>query len=210
VGKSSTLRVGDLILTIGNPLGMGISAKEGIVSRQGVSIDVSSEQTLYDLIEISAAINPGNSGGPLVNMAGEVVGITSVKIASEGVEGMGYALSIDSVLPIIQKLITSGSVIYPWLGITFSTVTAAVAQRNNLPVNSGILISQVAANSPASKAGLKAGDIIVNFAGKPITNTNDLVKAIRSSQVGQIVDIIYWRGTQQFTTQATLERNPNQ
>jgi serine protease Do len=93
-------------VAIGNPLGLGISAKEGIVSRLGVSLAVEGE-TLPDLIETSAAINPGNSGGPLVNMKGQVIGITSAKIASLGVEGLGYAISINEAIPIIEKLIAS-------------------------------------------------------------------------------------------------------
>ena len=106
IGDSSALRVGDWLVAIGNPLGLGVSAKEGIASRLGVSLSLEG-QTLNDLIETSAAINPGNSGGPLVNMKGEVIGITSAKIASVGVEGLGYAISINQALPIIEKLIAS-------------------------------------------------------------------------------------------------------
>jgi S1-C subfamily serine protease len=104
IGNSSSLRVGDWVVTIGNPLGLGISAKEGIVSRLAVSLTVEG-QKLDDLIETSAAINPGNSGGPLVNMKGEVIGITSAKVASIGVEGLGYAISINEAIPIIEELI---------------------------------------------------------------------------------------------------------
>jgi len=106
IGGASELRVGDWLVAIGNPLGLGISAKEGIVSRLGVTLAVDS-QTLDDLIETSAAINPGNSGGPLVNMKGEVIGITSAKIALVGIEGLGYAISIDEAIPIIEELITN-------------------------------------------------------------------------------------------------------
>jgi serine protease Do len=105
IGDSSVLRVGDWVIALGNPLGLGISAKEGIVSRLGVSLTMSG-QTLNDLIETSAAINPGNSGGPLVNMHGEVIGITSAKVSSVGVEGMGYAISIHEAMSGLAKLIT--------------------------------------------------------------------------------------------------------
>lgn len=104
IGDSSKLRVGDWVIAMGNPLGLGISAKEGIVSRLGVSLTVGS-QMLNDLVETSAAINPGNSGGPLVNMRGEVIGITSAKVSSVGVEGLGYAISIDEAIPILTDLI---------------------------------------------------------------------------------------------------------
>jgi len=112
IGDSSALRVGDWLVAIGNPLGLGISAKEDIVSRLDVSLSVEG-QILKDFIETSAAINPDNSGGPLVNMKGQVAGITSAKIASVGVEGLGYAINIDKALPIIQKLIESN-----WLPLT--------------------------------------------------------------------------------------------
>jgi len=104
VGDASKLRVGDWVLAVGNALGMGISVKDGIVSRLGVSIQTSPTESYSDLIETNAAINPGNSGGPLVNLDGEVIGITSLKLATGGVEGMGYAISIADALPVIQKL----------------------------------------------------------------------------------------------------------
>ncbi len=105
IGDSSALRVGDWVVAIGNSLGLGISATNGIVSGLEISLRLSSGQTLYDLIQTDAAINPGNSGGPLVNMNGEVIGITSAKIAAVGVEGLGYAISIDEAIPIIEALI---------------------------------------------------------------------------------------------------------
>ena len=107
VGDASKLRVGDWVIAAGNALGMGISVKDGIVSRLGVSIQISPSETYSNLIETNAAINPGNSGGPLVNLAGEVIGITSLKLAIGGVEGMGYAINIEDALPVIQRLFKS-------------------------------------------------------------------------------------------------------
>jgi serine protease Do len=104
IGDASKLRVGDWVLAIGNPLGEGIIATQGIVSRLKVSIQVSSTETYNDLIETSAAINPGNSGGPLVNLSGEVIGITTVKVSASGIEGMGYGINMTDALPVIQKL----------------------------------------------------------------------------------------------------------
>jgi serine protease Do len=104
IGDASKLRTGDWVLAVGNPLGEGIIVTQGIVSRLGVSVAVSSTQTYNDLIETTAAINPGNSGGPLINMAGEVVGITSLGVSASGVQGMGYAISMVDALPVIQKL----------------------------------------------------------------------------------------------------------
>jgi len=208
IGDASKLEVGDWLVAIGNPLGLGISAKEGIVSRLGVPVSVSSGQTLYDLIETSAAINPGNSGGPLVNMAGEVVGITSLKIATTGVEGMGYAISINTALPIIEDLVTIGYVIRPWLGVVLYTVDEGIATRFGLAVNQGTLITEVGTNSPADEARLEPGDVITGFEDREITNTDDLIQAIRTSQIGQMVKITYWRGETKYTTYATLIESP--
>ncbi len=208
IGDASKLKVGDWLVAIGNPLGLEISAKEGIVSRLEVTVSVSSGQTLYDLIETSAAINPGNSGGPLVNMAGEVIGITSIKIATVGVEGMGYAISINTALPIIEDLITMGYVIRPWLGVVLYTVDEGVATRFGLAVNQGTLVIEVAPNSPAAQAGLEPGDVIVGFEDEEITNTDDLIQAIRATQIGQEVEITYWRDDTKSTTYATLIESP--
>ena len=123
VGDSTQFRVGDWVVALGNPLGQGIRAKEGTVSGLKVSLDVDQGQTLDDLVETSAAINPGNSGGPLVNMKGEVIGITSAKIAAVGVEGLGYAISTKTAIPIIEQLIKQGYVTRPWMGITLYPVT---------------------------------------------------------------------------------------
>ena len=208
VGDSNGLRVGDWVVAIGNSLGERISATNGIVSALGVSVTVSSGQTLYDLVQTDAAINPGNSGGPLVNMAGEVIGITSIKIATVGVEGMGYAISINTALPIIEDLIAMGYVIRPWLGVVLYTVDEGVANRFELAVNQGTLLTEVVPNSPADKAGLEPGDVVVGFESKEITNTDDLIQAIRATQIGREVDIIYWRGDTKSTTYATLIESP--
>lgn len=208
IGDSSKLRVGEWVLTIGNALGMGITAKEGIVSRLGVSLQVSEGQPLSDLIETSAAINPGNSGGPLINMSGEVVGITSAKLSAVGVEGLGYAISSNSAKPIIQELIQKGYVVRPWLGVTLSTVNQFLVLRYNLAVDKGAFITDVGAGSPADEAGLKPEDVVVSVDGKEIASADDFIQVIHSSQIGQELEITYWRGKAQKTTRATLIKSP--
>lgn len=208
VGDSNLLRVGDWVVAIGNPLGLGISAKEGIISRLGVSLQVSAGQTSYNLIETSAAINPGNSGGPLVNMAGEVVGITSLKISASGVEGMGYAINIKTATPIIQELIQKGYVVRPWLDDGFVTVTPPIAFRYGLAVGQGAFVTNITPNSPADKAGIKRYDVITGFDDKVITTADELDQAIYSSQIGQKVKITYYRGNNKNTTYATLTASP--
>ncbi len=149
-GNSAKMRIGDWVIAIGNALGQGTRATEGIVSQMGVSLPVDQGQTLYNLIETSAAINPGNSGGPLVNLAGEVIGITSAKIASVGIESMGYAISIDTALPIIQELVNKGYVTRPWLGVGLYTVDQLAIAQLELKVDKGVLVTQVVAGSPAA------------------------------------------------------------
>jgi len=208
IGDSDELRIGEWVLAIGNALGMGITAKEGIVSRLGVSIPVSVGQTLHDLIETSAPINPGNSGGPLINMAGEVIGITSVKIRAVEVEGIGYAISTATAMPIIEELVQKGYVVRPWLGVVLYTVDQYAVLRYRLAVDKGTLITEVALGSPADNAGLEVGDVIVSLAGKEITTAQELIQAIHSSQIGQEVEITYWRGETKNTIYATLIERP--
>ncbi len=208
VGDSTKLRVGDWVVAIGNPLGKGIRAKEGTVSGLKVSLEVDRGQTLDDLIETSAAINPGNSGGPLVNMKGEVVGITSAKISGVGVEGMGYAISTNAAMPIIEQLIRQGYVIRPWLGVSLYTVDRYIAMANRLPVDKGVVITYVAPGSPAEKAGLRQLDVIIRFKGKDVVTAQEVVEAIRSSKVGEDVEITFVRGNERQTVHARLAQSP--
>jgi serine protease Do len=208
VGSSSALRIGDWVVAIGNSLGMGISATQGIVSALDVSLSSSSGQTLLGLIQTDAAINPGNSGGPLVNMAGEVVGINSIKISQVGIEGMGYSISIDEAGPLIEQLIETGYVDRPWLGISIYPVDAQVAQSYDLGVDHGILITEVVAGSPAEAAGLEVGDVITAIGGQEVSDARNLLAAITSQGIGQPVEITYFRGKTEETTTATLAESP--
>jgi len=209
VGDSTRLRVGDWVVAIGNPLGQGIRAKEGTVSGLKVSLDVDQGQTLDDLIETSAAINPGNSGGPLLNMRGEVVGITSAKIAAIGVEGLGYAISTKTAIPIIEQLIKQGYVIRPWLGVNLYTVDQYVAMVNRLPVSKGVVVAYVKPGSPAAEAGLQQLDVITQFKGKEVITAEELINAIHDSKIGEEVTITFVRGNQTQTTSARLIQSPS-
>lgn len=208
IGDSSLLRLGEQVAAIGNSLGLGISMKGGWTSRLEVSIPVSAGQTLDDLIETDAAINPGNSGGPLVNMAGEVIGITSLKIAMAGVEGMGYAISINTAIPIIDQLIVNGYVIRTYLGVRLSDVNPTLVWWYNLAVDKGAFVTYVAPDSPADKADIEPEDVIVSLNGEEISTAQDLIQAIHSCQIGQRVKIVFWRGDTENTTYATLTESP--
>jgi len=207
LGDSDLLAVGDWVVAIGNALGEGISASEGIISRLNVSVTAQGN-TLSGLIQTTAAINPGNSGGPLVNTAGEVIGITSIKMAAVGIEGMGYAISINNAKPVIEDLIRQGYVIRPWLGVGLYTVDPFVAAVNNLSVDKGALIVGIVADSPAKIAGLGEGDVIIRFADKEIVSSDDLIQAILDCQIGQGVEITFVRGEDTKTTWAQLQESP--
>jgi serine protease Do len=209
LGDTSGLRVGDWVIAIGNALGQGIRATEGIVSRKGVSLDMSQGQTLYDLIETSAAINPGNSGGPLVNLKGQVIGITSAKVAEIGVEGMGYAISIDTATPIIQDLVNKGYVTRPYLGVSLYTVDQLAISQFRLSVDSGVLLLQVVSGGPADQAGLKAGDVIVSIGGTDVTDVAGLTKVLHASEIGKALEIVYYRGPTKNTVTVVPVESPH-
>ncbi len=208
IGDSSKLQLGEPVAVIGNALGEGISMTGGWVSQLEVTLPVSAGQTLDDLIRTDAAINPGNSGGPLVNMAGEVIGITSVKIAQVGVEGFGYAISINTAKDVIDQLIVRGYVLRTYLGVRLSDVSPVVAFFNNLSVDKGAMVTFVSPDSPADEAGLKEGDVIVGLDDEEIANGRELIEGIHSRQVGQEVKIVYWRGNTKYTVHATLVESP--
>ena len=207
-GCATDLRVGDWVIAIGNALGQGIRATEGIVSRKNVSLPVDQGQTLYDLLETSAAINPGNSGGPLVNLAGEVVGITSAKIAQIGVEGMGYAISIDTACPIIEELVTTGYVVRPWLGVGLYTVDQIAIAQLNLSVDEGVVLLEVVSDGPAYNAGLKEKDVIIEINGEEVVTVEEFTRVLYASEIGEPIEITYWRGNNKSTVTVIPAASP--
>ncbi len=208
-GDSSDMRIGDWVIAIGNALGQGTRATEGIISRRGVELEMDQDQTLYDLLETSAAINAGNSGGPLVNLKGEVIGITSAKIASVGVEGMGYAISINTALPIIQELVTKGYVTRPYIGLRLYTVDQLAIIQLGLHVEEGVLITEVIVNGPAYQAGLQQYDVIVSIGGVEVKTVAEFTKALHSSSIGKPLEIKYWRGDKEYTTTVIPVETPH-
>lgn len=214
IGDSSELLVGEPVAAIGNALGLGVSMKGGWVSRLDVSVTFDEgtgvENTLYNLVETDAAINPGNSGGPLVNYSGEVIGITSAKLSAVDIEGVGYAISINSAMPIIEDLIEFGYVKRAFLGVSgLLSVDEAVAEYYSLEASSGVLIRGIVEESPAEAAGIEAMDIITKVNGSEITNVEDLLLEIHSKQVGETVAVEYLRGESKGTVTVTLAETPN-
>ena len=209
IGDSSKLREGEWVVAIGNSLGEGIRVTQGIVSRKDVAMQDENGQTLPGLIETDAVINPGNSGGPLVNMSGQVIGITNAKRVQTGVEGVGYAISSNEAAPIIQDLINNGYIVRPYLGVNTETiVNSSYARWYGLRVNSGVRVTSVSAESPAGIAGFQINDVIVKFDGQDITQAQQLIDAIHHSEVGKTVEVVYWRGTEQHTLTIVLTESP--
>lgn len=203
------LNVLDPVVAVGNALALegGPTWTTGVVSNLGRSIQESTGVVLNDIIQTDAAINAGNSGGPLLNTAGQVIGI-NVAIASNA-ENIGFAISTDTLIPVVQSLIAEGKVVRPWLGVSVTTVTATIQQYYQLSVDTGALITSISNSSPASKAGLRAGDVIVKIDDDDINTATELTTAISSRQIGDQIEIVYYRGNVQQWADATLEESPS-
>jgi serine protease Do len=208
IGDSTKLRVGDWVIAIGNSMGMGTRATVGIVSQLNVSLQVDQDQTLYNLIDTSAAINPGNSGGPLVNLAGEVVGITSAKIVATGTEATGFAISAKTASPIIQELVNKGFVSRPYIGVGLYTVDQTAIRQLKLSATSGVLLIQVVSGSPSALAGLQKSDVIVSVAGQTVTDVASFTHVLNTCKIGQSVEVKYWRGSTQSSVMVTPIETP--
>jgi S1-C subfamily serine protease len=203
------LSVLDPVVAVGNALALpgGPTWTTGVVSNLGRSIEEETGVVLDDIIQTDAAINAGNSGGPLLDAAGQVIGI-NVAIASNA-ENIGFAISTDTAIPVVQSLITEGKVVRPWLGVSVTSVTPTIQQYYHLSVDAGALITSVSTGSPASKAGLRAGDVIVKMDDGDINTAAELTTAISSHQIGDEVEIVYYRGNVQQVANATLEESPS-
>lgn len=197
LGNSDDLSVGQAAIAIGNALGYGQSVTTGVISALNREVSVENDDgttTTNELIQTDAAINPGNSGGALLNAKGEVIGISSVKYSDTSVEGMGYAIPINTASPIIEKLINREQVDESrsaYLGISGVDVSSTVAQTYNMP--EGIYLYQVKEGSPAEQAGLQAGDIITSFDGSKVSSTTELNDAIKYCAAGDSVEVVFER-----------------
>lgn len=201
IGSSDDLKVGEQVVAIGNALGYGQSVTTGIVSAknrkmndEGIEQDEDSDAT--NLIQTDAAINPGNSGGALLNTAGEVIGINSVKYSDTSVEGIGYAIPMDTAKPIIEELITKEKVDESnsaYLGIVGVDVTSDVAKTYNMPT--GVYVAQVMEGAAAEQAGIQKGDIITKFDGKDVTSMEELSSNMQYYAAGTTVDVVIERSS---------------
>ena len=208
VGDSSSLQVGDWVMSIGSPFGLEQSVSTGIVSSlyRSTMLQGTSGNTIYtNLIQTDAAINPGNSGGALVDDEGKLVGINSIiESASGSSSGVGFAIPSNYAVEIARKIINGEAITHAYLGGSFQTVTAQNASRAGLSVNQGAYVAEVTSGSPADQAGIKQGDIITAIDDQEITSSDGVVLAVRSHNVGDTVSVTLVRGSQTQTVSVTL------
>jgi serine protease Do len=223
IGSSTDLQIGQTVIAIGNALGQfQNSVTLGVVSAKGRTLSAgdttASSETLTDLIQTDAAINPGNSGGPLVNVRGQVVGInTAIASQSGGSEGIGFAISIDSIKSVLDSVRKTGKIVRAYLGIRTQTIDKSLQQIDNLSVDYGAFVvagtnpitqPAVATGSPADKAGIKAGDIILEINGERIDSNHPLPSRIAKYQVGDSVTVKLQRAGKEQTMKVTLGELP--
>jgi S1-C subfamily serine protease len=205
--------LGDLAIAIGSPLGFTSSVTSGVISGLGRSIPGTAPETtaLVDLIQTDAAISPGNSGGAIVDGNGGVIGLAEAYIPpSEGAVSIGFAIPSHTVVDVMNQLLQKGSVSHPYLGVSAVPITPDLQQQLGLHQSSGALVQEVGGGSPAEKAGLQAGDVIVSVEGKPIHTPEDLIAAIRSRNPGDTVQVTFVRDGTQHTVGVTLTERPQQ
>ena len=204
-GESDKARVGDWVVAIGNPFGLGGTVTSGIISARNRDINL----TRYDdFIQTDASINQGNSGGPLFNLDGDVIGINTAIIApgQAGSVGIGFAIPANAASNVITQLIKYGETKRGWLGVRIQQVTKEIAEVEKLKNTEGALVASVGEKSPAEKAGLKAGDIILKFDGKKIDTMRALPKLVSNTEVGKTVELEIWRNKKLIKKKLTLGR----
>ena len=204
-GDSDNARVGDWAVAIGNPFGLGGTVTAGIISARNRDINL----TRYDdFIQTDASINQGNSGGPLFNLKGEVIGINTAIIApgQSGSIGIGFAIPANAASNVIDQLIEFGETKRGWLGVRIQEVTKEIAEVEKLKKPAGALVASVGQNSPADKAGIKAGDIILEFDGKKIDTMRTLPKVVANTKVGKSVELKIWRNKKSINKKLVLGR----
>jgi serine protease Do len=202
-GNSNKARIGDWVIAIGNPFGLGGTVTSGIISARNRSIGLSRYE---DYIQTDASINSGNSGGPLFNMDGDVIGINTAILGRNGSIGIGFSIPSNSAKIVIDQLIKFGETKRGWLGVRIQDVTQEIADVEKLDEPRGALVASVADNSPSDKAGVKAGDIILEFNGEQIKEMKELPMIVARTEVGKKVKVKIWRNKKEIIKTITLGR----
>ena len=196
--------VGEFVMAVGSPLGLDTTVTQGIIS--AVNRQVESDGVVYTCIQTDAAINSGNSGGALVNSDGQVIGINTLKLSGSGVEGIGFAIPINSTLDVIDQLIDHKKVLRPYIGITGINIDEELSKQENLEI--GVYVKSVEDFSPAEKAGIKPGDVIIKADGKDVEDMDDLNEVKNSHQIGETMTLVVTRNGEERELTVTLEETP--
>ena len=202
-GNSDKARIGDWVIAIGNPFGLGGTVTAGIVSARNRSIGLSRYE---DYIQTDASINQGNSGGPLFNLDGDVIGINTAILGQSGSIGIGFAIPSNSAQKVIEQLIEFGETKRGWLGVRIQIVTDEISKSLKLDKPRGALVASVAKGSPSDKGGIKDGDVILEFDGKMINEMKELPLIVAETKVGKKVKVKIWRNNKEFTKEIILGR----
>ena len=202
-GDSDKARIGDWVIAIGNPLGLGGTVTSGIISARNRTIGLSRYE---DYIQTDASINQGNSGGPLFDMTGDVIGINTAILGQSGSIGIGFSIPSNSAKKVVDQLVKYGETKRGWLGVRIQVVTKEIAEIEKLGVPRGALVASVAENSHSDKANIKAGDIILEFNGTPIKEMKELPKIVAQTEVGKIVEVKVWRNKKEIIKKIKLGR----
>ena len=201
LGDSSSVQIGEFVLAIGNPYNLDYSVTAGIIS--ALNREMTVENTTYNVIQADCAINSGNSGGALVNGKGEVIGITTLKLAGDGIEGVSFAIPVNETVPIYKELIEKGKISRPFVGISGIDLDEATAIRNGL--TKGIYVDSVVSGSGAEDAGIMAGDVIVSFDGKDVSTMDELNAIKNTKNIGDKIEIKLYRKSELKTFTITLK-----
>jgi len=225
MGTSGALKVGQKVLAIGNPFGLGQTLTTGVISSVGRMLRASSGLPVEDIIQTDASINPGNSGGPLIDSSGKMIGINTAIFSPTGSNiGIGFAIPIDTAKMVLDDLIEKGYYAYPWIGASLMTLTPDLAEDLKLPVKSGAMLVEVVSNGPAARAGLRGGreraqignkivivggDTIVRIEGEPINDADSAIRKVRRYRPGDRirVEVVQWSGDRKTFT-VTLAEKP--
>jgi serine protease Do len=207
-GNSETMKVGDWVIAIGNPFGLGSTVTAGIISARSRNINAG---PFDDFIQTDAAINRGNSGGPMFNQNGEVIGVnTAIFSPSGGSVGIGFAIPTSLAKPILDQLRLHGRAYRGWLGVKIQHVTEEIAESLALPESAGALILEITKDGPAAKSGLQNGDVILQFDGKDVREMHNLPRLVAETPIGKQVELIIWRNGQKMSISLALGDYPEE
>lgn len=205
-GDSNNIKVGNWVIAIGNPFGLDHTVTVGVISAKSRPVQVEN-RNYKNLLQTDASINPGNSGGPLLNLAGEVIGINTAVAQAQGI---GFAIPVNTAKEVLDELINKGKIVRPWLGVQLQSLNEDLANYLGLKNTQGALVVGVIPGTPAEQAGLRQGDVIVQWDGKKVSHVDDLIALIQQARIGQKVVTVFYRSGTLQSVSAVITEKPSQ